>query len=460
MTSFQHESSSPNTTETDANMPLREEIFSVTDLNRMAKSLLESHFQFVWLKGELSNLAKPRSGHLYFTLKDEHAQVRCAMFKHQQRGIDFDVTEGTEVLIQGTVSLYAERGDFQLIANKMLLWGTGQLQQAFDKLKQKLQNLGWFDEQIKKPLPLYPNTLGIVTSSTGDALQDILKILRHRYPVVRVIVYPTLVQGKNAAPSIVKAIQQAVKHKQADILLLARGGGSLEDLWGFNEECVAKALYKCPIPVVTGIGHEMDYTIADFVADCRAPTPTGAAQLVTPDAAILYQSFQSVQSALKKSVQNILNINAMKVDHAEKRLIHPRDRIQRHIDKLTHQKQLVLQLMQEHLRQWFSRVDHLCLRLRHQSPALSLANKQQTITEKQMRMRKALQRSIEQKEQMMHQRFSILHSLSPLNTLKRGYTITSDTQGKPITSIKQIANKEKIVTQFEDGKVISVVTKD
>lgn len=437
--------------------PLPEEIFSVNDLNRLVKSILESNFQSVWVKGEISNLAKPRSGHIYFSLKDEHAQVRCAMFRAQQRGINFDLKEGVEVLLQGTVSLYPDRGDYQIIATKMHLWGEGQLQQAFEALKLKLQKLGWFDDLHKKAIPKFPSHIGIVTSPTGDALQDILRMLRQRFPVVQVTVYPTLVQGKTCAQSIAAALSQANKHKKADVIILARGGGSLEDLWGFNEEIVAKAVFESDIPIVTGIGHEMDVTIADFVADLRAPTPTGAAQFVTPDKEELLTTINDYSRQLLRCIHRKIDMAGMKLDHTERRLVHPKDKINQYLDKLDIKSKQLIQGILSNIQLLENTFVKLNLSLYHQNPGKTLKPLNAQVAYHKQRLNQAMQQLLIAKENKMKQSFEVLNSLSPLNTLKRGYSITTDEKDKPITSVKQIKPKQIIVSQFEDGKVRSEV---
>ena len=263
--------------------PEERDIYTVSDLNARARVILEECFKTIWVSGEISNLAKPNSGHLYFSLKDERAQVRCAFFRNSQRGLRFTPENGQHVLVQAQVSFYAARGDFQLIVSQMEMAGAGALQVAFEQLKQRLHKEGLFSQAHKKKLPLFPKCLGIITSPTGAAIRDILKVLQRRFSSIPIIIYPTLVQGDKAADQISMAIQRATQRKECDVLILARGGGSLEDLWPFNEEKVARAMFHCPIPIVTGIGHEIDVTIADFVADQRASTPSAAAEMVSPN---------------------------------------------------------------------------------------------------------------------------------------------------------------------------------
>lgn len=284
-----------------------EEIYTVSRFNRNVRFLLETHFaSFVWLEGEISNFTVPQSGHWYFSLKDAAAQIRCAMFRQQNRQVSFSLQDGMHVLVKARVSLYEGRGDFQLIIETMEEMGEGKLQKEFEKLKKRLLEAGLFDPAHKKKIPSFPTTIGIITSSTGAAIQDILTILHRRFRLGKIIIYPTLVQGELAANHIVSAIQTANHRQECDVLLLARGGGSLEDLWPFNEEKVAHAIYQSVIPTISGIGHEIDFTISDFVADLRAPTPSAAAELATPDSEELQQTLardlQQLRNQLKKKV--------------------------------------------------------------------------------------------------------------------------------------------------------------
>ncbi|MFW5824439.1 MAG: exodeoxyribonuclease VII large subunit, partial [Marinobacter sp.] len=267
----------------DESPTLRPRALTVSELARQVRHLLESSFMQVWVEGELSSLSRPSSGHWYFSLKDQRAQVRCAMFRGFNQRVRPLPKEGDQVRIRGRVSLYESRGDFQIIVEHMEPAGLGALQQAFDALKARLQAEGLFAPERKKPLPAMPRHIGVVTSPTGAAIHDILIVLGRRCPGIPVTLYPTPVQGQTATASIVAAIQRAVRHGQADVLIIGRGGGSLEDLWCFNEEAVARAIAACPIPTVSAVGHEVDVTIADFVADLRAPTPSAAAEKISPD---------------------------------------------------------------------------------------------------------------------------------------------------------------------------------
>jgi exodeoxyribonuclease VII large subunit len=353
-------------------------IFSVSELNQASQQLLENHFPAIWVEGEISNLVRPTSGHLYFSLKDPKAQVRCALFRFQARALPFELSNGLLVQALAKVSLYPDRGDYQLIVERVEIAGDGLLKKAFDALVEKLSKEGLFEERWKKPLPFLPKTIGVITSSTGAAIRDILSVLQRRFPQIPVIIYPTKVQGAEAAGEIITALRAANQHQAVEVLLLARGGGSLEDLWPFNEERVARAIFESEIPIVTGIGHEIDFTIADFVADKRAPTPSAAAELITPHHAALQQQFLLFETRLAHEMTKFLQHQAQRLDWLFKRLRHPGQVIkveQQQIKRL--EQQLILLI-------------------------------QQTLKEKETLLKNALR---------------ALNTVSPLATLARGYAI-------------------------------------
>src|SRR6056297_1565350 len=295
-------------------------IYRPSELNQEVKLHLEAGFPRLWIEAELSNLARPASGHLYFTLKDPRAQLRCALFRGSAGNVGFRPENGMKVLVRGRLSLYEARGDYQMIADAMLEAGAGSLQQAFEAIRKKLEAEGLFDESRKRPLPAWPGSIAVVTSPSGAAIRDILKVLSQRWPAAEVRIYPTLVQGESAAAQIVSALQAADRHDFGDVILLARGGGSLEDLWAFNDEALARAIADCSRPVVTGIGHETDTTIADFVSDLRAPTPSAAAAAVTPDGPALRIRLSSLDRRRQRGIDNNLNRQAQTIDYLSRRL--------------------------------------------------------------------------------------------------------------------------------------------
>jgi len=411
-----------------------DEIYSVTDYIKLCKNTIEKNIPQCFVQGEISNLSKPSSGHWYFTLKDKNSQVKCAFFRLNQRKIKFSPENGMSVIIRGATTLYPQRGDFQLIIQQMEPAGIGNLQLAFDQLKNKLRLEGLFDSESKKEIPSFPNKIGVVSSATGAVIRDIIKVLKLRYPLAQILLYDTIVQGENAHLKIIKALKAADQSQNCDVIILARGGGSLEDLWAFNEEDLAREIYNCTTPIISSIGHETDITIADFVSDLRAPTPSAAAVSATPDFnTILYnasklkeylygsikQSIESKKAALELLKLKIIDpsqqllLNAQKLDEYEIRLIkHHKSLINDNKEKL---KLLVSQLLTQS--ENFIKTQHN--ELSNYGNSLNL--------------------------------------LSPLSTLSRGYTITQDNEGKIITSIKKIKTEEVIFTKFHDGKVASKV---
>lgn len=389
-------------------------ILTVRELNQTARALLENTFALAWVKGELSGVKLHHSGHLYFTLKDPHAQVKGVMFRASNRRLEFTPEDGLEVLVRGTVTLYEQGGSYQLNATHMEKSGLGPLQQAFEALKATLQAEGLFDPSRKKLLPRYPQHIGIITSHTGAALQDILSVLKRRYPIAPVTVYHTQVQGKAATNEIVHAIKYANEHNVADVLILARGGGSLEDLWCFNEAAVARAIAQSHLPIITGVGHEVDFTIADFVADHRAPTPSAAAETVVPDSIEIVRLFTHWRDRLTQTMQRIIQHLSMQIDHLEKRLISPTQRLTQYSQSCEHFRQKLVWMMTRQIQ-----IAH---------SALAQASRQ-------------------------------LHAVSPLATLERGYTIVTDPKTQQIVrSVTSLRTGQQIETRFVDGTVYSVVT--
>lgn len=382
-----------------------EEIYTVSRLNREVRFMLEQNLGALWIEGEVSNFVMPRSGHWYFSLKDAAAQVRCAMFRRENGRSGFMLTDGMHVLAKVRVSLYEGRGDFQLLIEQIEEIGEGKLQRAFEALKKKLAAKGWFDQIHKKSLPLFPEKIGVITSPTGAAVRDILSVLQRRFPAAQVIIYPSLVQGELAASGLVDAIKMATRRRECDVLLLARGGGSLEDLWPFNEESVAEAIFHCPIPIVSGVGHEIDFTIADFVADLRAPTPSVAAESVTPDAKLLLKQLIQQENHLVRLLQNKI-------------------------------RQLEQQLL------WAER------HLQQQHPLRQIHLKQQQIESYLQRLRQAMHYQLQQKKQLLAHNVARLEALSPLATLQRGYAIVKKISAKKMDT-KKIKPEDHISVQLQ-----------
>ena len=384
---------------------------SVSALNRSAKRLLEESFPVVYVVGEISNFSCPRSGHWYFTLKDSGAQIRCAMFKGANHYVDFSPKDGDEVLIRAKLSLYEDRGDYQLIVGQLSLSGIGRLQQAFERLKKSLSAEGLFDPARKKSIPHFPKRITVITSATGAAVRDILSTILKRYPCVKIYLYPVSVQGAHAQFEIVKALN-LVGETDTDTIILARGGGSLEDLWPFNEEAVARAIASCPIPVISGVGHETDFTIADFVADARAPTPTSAAQMATPDTDYLLQQVVSLEQRLIRNIERKIEHCNLALENAEARLIHPGDVLKQQRKACIHYIRQIRSILLQRL----------------------MLNKQQLSSAAQL-----------------------LNATSPLATMARGYSVITDKDGNILKTVETVKKAQEISIQVSDGKIKATV---
>lgn len=430
---------------------------SVSQLNREVKTLLEHSFMTVQVEGEISNLARPSSGHWYFTLKDEQAQVRCAMFRNRNISVNFHPKEGDQVVILAKVSLYEGRGDFQLICDRMSESGTGRLQAAFEQLKARLAAEGLFEQGRKRPLPSSVACVGIVTSPTGAAIHDILQVLQRRCPGLPVALYPTAVQGNDATAQIVKAIELANRDKRCDVLIVGRGGGSLEDLWSFNEETVARAIAASAIPVVSAVGHEVDTSISDLVADLRAPTPSAAAELVSPDQAMQRRRLKTLTERMQRQLERIMSQHQVRLQHLTQRLRHPGERLREQSQRLDQLELRLQRALQRQLQQRRQGLDQLRHRLERSSPQRLLQRKQQLVPPLQQRLHQAIQRRLQQKQQLLAAQVRQLHGVSPLATLQRGYAIVQNSDGQAISSTNQLQPGDKLITQLHHGRVFSTV---
>ncbi|OGT34902.1 MAG: exodeoxyribonuclease VII large subunit [Gammaproteobacteria bacterium RIFCSPHIGHO2_12_FULL_37_14] len=438
-----------------------ESIYSVSRLNSEVRTLLENTFPLVWIEGEISNFAAPNSGHWYFSLKDANAQIRCAMFRGNQRKLNFLPKDGLHVLLRARVSLYENRGEFQLIAEYIEDRGEGKLRRAFEALKKKLQLAGLFDPAHKKTLPAFPRHIGVITSPTGAAIRDILTVLKRRYPCASVIIYPTLVQGTAAAPHIVNAFQIATRRNECDVLILARGGGTLEDLWSFNEESVAQAIYQCSIPIITGIGHEVDFTIADFVADERAPTPSAAAELLTPDKIELLQTLhRNKQHFLHRIKQQMVTKNQQLI-WINKHLYqqHPKRRLAERAQQLDLYEMNFVQLQQRLINKFRMRMNDLDLRLHQRTPryAISKANQQTHVLQHQLN--EWMLATLSKLQKRLANAAATLDALSPLATLQRGYAVAMKQDLAIIRDIKQVTTGTMIKVRLMNGILDCLVEK-
>lgn len=436
----------------------RPRALSVSELNHQARHLLESSFMQVWVEGELSGFSRPSSGHWYFSLKDRKCQVRCAMFRGLNQRIRTLPKEGDQVRIRGKVTLYENRGDFQIIVEHIEPAGLGALQQAFEELKRKLLAEGLFDNARKKPLPSLPKHIGVVTSPTGAAIHDILTVLARRCPAIPVTLYPTAVQGKAATADIVSAIERAQTHGVVDVLIIGRGGGSLEDLWCFNEEAVARAIAGCTIPTVSAVGHEVDVTIADFVADLRAPTPSAAAEKISPDQSDWLKQLREREFRFSNAMGLALKRLSTQLGHLTARLRDPRREL---LEKAQRMDELELRL-EKAIRQRLSTVtvrnDHLRQRLMMQSPGRQLSQSQDTLKRITERLLSVMQQGLRYRRESLEHAAQTLNVVSPLATLGRGYAIVRDGDGKIVREASAVSAGETISARVATGELTAKVT--
>ena len=431
-------------------------ILSVAELNRLTRLAIERELPLLWVAGELSNFTQAASGHWYFTLKDAQAAVRCAMFRNRNQFVDWRPVNGMHVEVRAQPTLYEPRGEFQLNVEVMRRAGLGALYEAFARLKEKLEREGLFDPARKRPLPTYPRTIGIVTSPKAAALRDVLATLARRWPAAHVILYPTPVQGEGAGACIAAALDTAGMRAECDVLLLVRGGGSLEDLWAFNEEVVARAIAACPIPVVAGVGHETDFTIADFVADRRAPTPTGAAQMATPDAAELMQHLQHLKRRLHMDLARRLNTLAQRIDGLAQRLRHPAQRLaqqRRHLEQLARRLTLAQSARLAMLRQ---ALHHHDKRL-HAALPLPKRQRQQLDTLLQ-RLKRATGLLLQQRRARLDALATHLLHLNPEAVLARGYSIVRRADGHIVRASHELRIGSSIEITLAQGQADACVT--
>ncbi|MFR9701489.1 exodeoxyribonuclease VII large subunit [Aeromonas sanarellii] len=431
----------------------KQQIFPVTRLNSAVRMILEQDLGLVWLTGELSNLAMPSSGHWYFSLKDMSAQVRCAMFKGNNRRVPFRPQDGMQVLVQARVSLYEPRGDYQLIIESMQPAGDGMLALRFEELKRRLGAEGLFDEGRKRPLPREPRAVGLVTSATGAALYDMLTVLGRRAPDLPVFIYPTQVQGSAATAQIVAAITLANLRAEVDVLIVGRGGGSLEDLWCFNEEAVARAIAHSTIPVVSAVGHEVDVTISDFAADLRAPTPSAAAELVAPDNSARTQRLMHLHQRLTQAMTRHQTAARHGFVLLQKRLDHqdPKRRLEQQSQRLDELDRRLQQLLASRLHLGERRLANLELRLQAQSPEKHLAAGKRRHQLAEERLHALIARRRDLASHRLAMLSARLDGVSPLATLGRGYAIVRTPSGEVISRAGQVDAGQTLVTTLAEG---------
>ena len=393
--------------------PSEKIVLTVSQLNRRTKQLLETHLPLIWVSGELSNLAKPASGHWYFSLKDEQAQVRCAMFRNANQRLRWRPESGQQVLIRARVSLYEGRGEYQLIAEHMEAAGTGLLQQQYEALKTKLQAEGLFDASFKRELPPFPSTIGVITSPTGAAIHDIITVLERRYRAANVIVFPVSVQGETAAPEMIAALQKVELLNQCDVVIIGRGGGSLEDLWAFNNEALAHAIANCPVPIVSAVGHEVDVTIADFVADCRAPTPSASAEIVSPDINEWLQVLDGYHEQLLGKITSALSEKKQQLLSLKKQLRHPGERIRHQQEQLLLLKKALITSINTAVANQRNRFNQQQRILKHFPLQKHLKETQKTLEQLTQSLYQEAHNTLALKRQELESKMEVLNAISP-----------------------------------------------
>jgi exodeoxyribonuclease VII large subunit len=440
-------------------LPLRD-VYTVTRLNREVRALLERGLGVVWLEGELSNFSQPPSGHWYFTLKDRDTQLRCAMYRLKNQLAGFTPRAGSQVLVRGRISLYEAKGEYQLIVEQLEEAGVGALRREFERLKAKLAAEGLFALERKRALPRFPRRVGVITSPSGAALHDILQILARRYPPTAVLVYPTPVQGAAAVPGLTAALGVASARAECDVLILARGGGSLEDLWAFNDERVARAIHACALPVVSGVGHEIDFTIADFVADARAPTPSAAAELVVPDRRACLEALARSAQRLLGGVRRELRVSETRLTGVMRRLqlAHPGVRLQQQMQRLD---DLVLRLSgasRAGLHREGARLAQLRLRLLQRSPQQLLSARGVRTAQLHARLDRAATEQLVRVRHRLALAQRALDAVSPLATLSRGFAIVTTARGTLVTDAAAVAVGDEIEARLARGTVAARVS--
>lgn len=435
---------------------------TVSALVRYIKNQLESddHLKTIYLRGEISNFTRHSSGHLYFSLKDERSQIKAIMFANSADRLNFSPKKGDKVLVFGSINVYEPNGDFSILVKTMELDGIGELYLAYEKLKKDLEEKGYFKEEYKKAIPKYPNAIGVVTSPTGAAIEDIINTIGRRYPLAKLYVYPALVQGENAKYSIKQQIEKANKDKIVDVLIVGRGGGSIEDLWAFNELVVAEAIFNSEIPIISAVGHETDTTIADFVSDLRAPTPTGAAELATPNVNTLYEIVKNNERMLNRNIKNIIAAKEYLLVHLDQRLINQKPtnvmkEIEKRLDKNVYDLRRNFKLMIEHKKFLLESKINLLRRV-------DLNNLYETkltnLNESKKDLTNNFNQVINNKQQQLNLVIGLLKYQNPLQLMSQGYTVTLK-EGKRLSSVEEVNKDDNIETVVKDGKIISQVIK-
>ena len=438
-------------------MPKSPTPITVSQLNRQAKQALEGTLPNVWVQGELTNLAKPSSGHWYFTLKDARAQVRCAMFRGRNMLLRTPINAGDQVVVNASVSLYEGRGDYQLIVDSLQKAGLGDLHQQYEALREKLTAEGLFNPEHKQAIPAFAERIGVISSPTGAAVHDILTVLKRRHPYAEVVIYPAIVQGSDAPLSLINALKLAHQHKYCELLIIGRGGGSLEDLWAFNDERVVRAVAASKLPIISAVGHEVDVTLSDFAADLRAATPSAAAEAATPSSQALFSTLTSYQSRLMHLMRSQLLRAKQETSHLTKRLVHPKSALLAHKQQLDFLEVRLRRAFNQNLSEQQKQLASLTKRLELNNPKWQLQTQRNALNALQETLTASFGRILAAKRQCLQHRAALLNNLSPLNTLQRGYAITRNENGRVISHKAELKAGQAIRITYADGEATAKV---
>ena len=431
-----------------------QEIISVSEINKRAKTILEENFPFVWIQGEVSNFFSAASGHWYFSLKDEFSEIRCAMFSNKNSQITFEPKDGDHLILNGTLSIFEGRGQYQIIVEHIELAGEGALLKAFEELKKKLLSEGLFDDSTKKELPSYPKNIVVVTSPDGAVIQDIINVLKRKSPFFNLIIMPTLVQGEKAAPLICEALSKVSNLKNIDLIILARGGGSIEDLWAFNNEEVARTISNCSIPLVSAIGHETDFTISDFVADVRAPTPSIAAEIIGQPYSELRDTLDNYQNYILRSIESLFDSQFKIISNLAKRTRHPGDKLRELNQKVDYLQTAIMQNINQEMSYKKNNLNLTKLSLQQSSPKNKIKETKANLQNVSKDLFKILKISIERKNRLLGELVATIQAVSPLSVLARGYSILSiEPDGKILFSSNQVKVGQTIFAVLNEGNI-------
>ena len=430
-----------------------QEVISVSEVNKRSKNLLEKEFSSTWIQGEISSFTSHSSGHWYFTIKDEKSSLSCVMFSYDNNKILFKPQVGDNLIINGKISLYSPTGRFQLNVKHIELAGEGALLRAFEQLKFKLEKEGLFDPINKRQLPQMPKKIGIVTSSDGAVFQDVINVLGRRSPNIELILIQTAVQGEKAPPEICSAISKASSIKDIDAIILARGGGSIEDLWAFNNESVARAIHNSDIPIISAVGHETDFTIADFVADLRAPTPSAAAEILSQSYSQLNESLEGYKQLILNAIANLINREFRELQNLSKRLRHPGDKLRELSQKLDNTETYIKKSMKNHLLSQRNNLNLQSSKLLRQSPVQNLQESKHKLSDLSKSLTFLISQISKEKQSSLLALTSTLEAVSPLAVLNRGYSILTTKKGEVVTSEKEVEKGEELTAKLKEGEI-------